>query len=579
MIRTEEEPSLVVNLSEVRLQDKQTVGGKNAALGELIGELGARGIRVPPGFATTVSAYELFLRESGVLWELEAALRSLDARDLSSLRRASASARRLLLSVPLPPRLQAAIAKSYRELCQSQRCVDLPVAVRSSATAEDLPEASFAGQQESFLHVRGAESVIEAVQRCMASLFTERALSYRDERGIDHRAVGISVAVQRMVDASQGEAGVIFSVDPDTGFPNVMVLQANYGLGETVVSGKVIPDEYVVFKPTLGRGSRPILRRRRGSKAIKCIYASPPAQGTVLATTDTEEQRRYCLSDDDVLELAQWTMLVEEHYQARLGAEGGVDIEWAKDGVSGQLFLLQARPETVYRGKRPPEEHTYELLETGNVLVRGQAIGRRGASGPVQIISDASALHQFHAGSVLVTDMTDPDWEPVMKSAAAIVTNRGGRTCHAAIVSRELGLPAVVGTNNATGALHESEEVTVDCTSGATGIVYEGRLLFQKNPTPRLPSVQTRVHIEVNIGNPEEALRLSAKAIHGVGLAREEFIIAGEIGIHPLALLHPDRLDAATREKLHDATSSHDDLCEFFIERLAEGVSLIAAAF
>lgn len=579
MSQPAKETALVVGLEAVRLRDRAQVGGKNAALGELLGELVGRGLRVPPGFATTVEAYELFLTESGLRWELEAILRGLDVRNVANLQRVSAAARQLLLSAPLPARLQTAIAQSYRRLCQAEHCADLPVAVRSSATAEDLPEASFAGQQESYLHVRGAENVVAAVQRCMSSLFTERALSYREERGIEHRRVGISVAVQRMVNASDGAAGVAFSIDPDTGFSQFVVLQASYGLGEAVVGGKVVPDEFVVFKPTLRSDHRPVLRRRMGTKEVRCVFATAPTQGTQWVETSPDERRRYCLNEEDVLALARWTVLVEDHYQTYLGASGGVDVEWAKDGESGELFLLQARPETVHRGKKVLEDHIYELQGTGDVLVRGQAIGHRIATGAVQTIADASSLQDFRPGSVLVTDMTDPDWEPVMKSAAAIVTNRGGRTCHAAIVSRELGLPAVVGTTNATELLHESDDVTVDCASGSTGLVYAGQLPYRTIAAPHFPPCTTKVHLEVNVGTPEEALRASRRQIHGVGLAREEFIIASEIGIHPLALVHPDRLDAPTQRAILKKTTGTSEPREYFVERLAEGVAMIAAAF
>jgi pyruvate,water dikinase len=565
--------------SEITIDDVPLVGGKNASLGEMYRELTPEGIRVPNGFAVTADAYRHFLRETGLDAEIQSALRGLDVGDVANLRERGHAVRHAILAAELPGDLQEAIVSAYEELS-----VDGPgpvdVAVRSSATAEDLPDASFAGQQETYLNVQGRLAVLDACRRCFASLFTDRAISYREHKGFDHFRIALSVGVQRMVRSDLATSGVMFSIDTETGFADAVLINAAYGLGENVVQGAVNPDEYTVFKPTLLSGHRPILQRRLGGKEFKMVYDVGGGRMTKNVPTPPEERRRFCLDDEDVLTLARWACRIEEHYSAKRGRPTPMDMEWAKDGRTGELFIVQARPETVQSQRRAGRLEVYELKDKGRALISGRAVGERIGRGPVRVIKSAANLHEFREGEVLVTDKTDPDWEPTMKKAAAIVTNRGGRTCHAAIVSRELGLPAVVGTEHGTDRLRTGQNVTVCCAEGDTGFVYEGLLDFKRREVDLGEQARPRTKVMLNVANPEEAFRLSFTPNDGVGLARMEFIVTHAIRVHPQALIDYDRLeDAGVKREIDELTEGYADKPEFFVEKLAEGVATIAAAF
>jgi len=563
---------------ELGLADVATVGGKNASLGELYRALVPRGVPVPDGFAVTAAAYRAFLASAGLEPVIAGTLSGLDVRDVDDLRRRARFVRHAILGATLPAELCRAITAAYDQLAGA-RGEAQDVAVRSSATAEDLPEASFAGQQESFLNVHGHGALLDACKRCFASLFTDRAISYRAARGFDHRAVALSIGVQRMVRADLGAAGVMFSIDTETGFPDVVQIEASWGLGENVVQGTVTPDQYCVFKPTLAGGFRPILRRRLGSKESKIVYDAGGTKGVRSVPVAAEERVRFVLADDDVLTLARWACLIEEHYGALRGQPTPMDVEWAKDGISGQLYVVQARPETVEARKPRDVLETHRLTGEGRRLASGRSVGARIGQGRARIVRHLDELAEFRDGEVLVTDKTDPDWEPVLKKAAAVVTNRGGRTCHAAIVARELGIPAVVGTGDATEAVRGGDEVTVSCAEGEEGFVYAGLLPFTVERTELATLARPRTKIMMNVGNPDEAFALSRIPNDGVGLAREEFIISSSIGMHPLALLEPERLDAAKRAEIERRTAGAADKPQFFVDTLAEGVATIAAAF
>ena len=562
----------VVRLEDVRLADIPRVGGKNASLGEMIGNLAAHGIRVPGGFATTAAAYRGFLGANGLAGRIEARLAALDPSDVDALARCGAEIRQWIADAPLPPRLEAEIAAAYRALMTSG---EQPVAVRSSATAEDLPDASFAGQQETFLNVTGLPSVLAAVRHVFASLYNDRAISYRVHKGFAHAEVALSAGVQLMVRSDLAASGVLFTLDTESGFRHVVFITASYGLGETVVQGAVNPDEFYVHKPMLAAGKRPIIRRSLGSKLVKMIFASDAGGRTATRTVDVPaaDRNRFCITDEDALELARFAVEIERHYGRPM------DIEWGKDGVDGKLYVLQARPETVKsQPDREVQEH-FRLKERSRVLVSGRAIGQKIGAGPVRVVADASAMSRVLAGDVLVTDMTDPNWEPVMKRAAAIVTNRGGRTCHAAIIARELGIPAVVGCGDATGKLADGAAVTVSCAEGDTGNVYEGSLQFEitAQRVSEMPSIP--VKISMNVGNPQLAFDLQGLPNAGVGLARLEFVINNMIGVHPKAVLeHPD-LPEDLRRAVESAARGYPSPRAFYVEKLAEGVGTIAAAF
>jgi pyruvate, water dikinase len=562
---------------DLTIDDVPSVGGKNAALGELVRELTDSGVRVPDGFAVAAIAYRNFLSGAGLDQLVHELLDDLDPRDVAALRDRGGRLRRAIQEAPLPDALKAAIIEAYRELSAGV-AGGLDVAVRSSATAEDLPEASFAGQQETYLNVRGDQALLDACRRCFASLFTDRAISYRSERGFDHESIALSIGVQRMVRSDLAASGVMFTLDTETGFRDVVLINAGYGLGETIVQGVVNPDEYYVHKPTLAGGYRPILRKALGSKEVRTVYDTG-GRMTRTIPVDQDERARFAITDDDILQLAAWGVAIEEHFSQRRGAPTPMDIEWAKDGLSGELFILQARPETVQALRTGNVLETYRLRERGPELVSGHSVGGKIATGRVRVINSVEDLPDFQEGEVLVTDRTDPDWEPVMKLAAAVVTNRGGRTCHAAIVSRELGLPAVVGTVKATERLDDGLEVTVSCAEGDRGHVYEGTLAFDVERVDLSDLPRPRTAVMMNVADPSQAFRLSMLPNDGVGLAREEFIINAHIGIHPMALLLPEQLDADVRAEIEERTRGYENPASFFVDRLAEGVAMIAAAF
>ncbi len=574
------EPPLVVPLTEVGLRDVAQVGGKNASLGEMLQQLTPKGIRVPLGFATTAHAYRQFIAAGGLEEKLREILKDLDIEDVRNLRERGKAARTLILQTPFPPELEQAISEAYQKLCERYG-PDTDVAVRSSATAEDLPDASFAGQQETYLNVHGIQAVLNACHRCFASLFTDRAISYRQIKGFDHFQVALSVGVQKMVRSDLACSGVMFSIDPETGFKDAVLITAAYGLGENVVQGIVNPDEYVVFKPTLKQGLRPILSRKLGSKALKLVYDEEGSRSTKNVPVPESLRRQYALQDDEILELARWACLIEEHYSALRGRFTPMDIEWAKDGITGELFIVQARPETVQSQKATNRLKTYRFTQTEarpDALVRGRAVGEAIGQGTARVILDVRRSDQFQAGEVLVTEKTDPDWEPIMKKASAIVTNQGGRTCHAAIIARELGIPAIVGCGNATQVLRSGDPITVSCAEGEEGRVYPGLLPYEVTEIPLEELPRPRTQLMMNVGNPEKAFGLSEIPCDGVGLARLEFIIANHIQIHPLALIHYD--EAVKEEpRLAELTAQYADKPEYFVDKLAQGVATIAAAF
>jgi pyruvate,water dikinase len=564
---------------EIGLADLPEVGGKNASLGELTRALTPRGVRVPEGFALTAQAYRDFLASAGLAKQIEETLARLDPHDVERLRRAGLEIREAILGAPLPETIQQAILAGYRRL-GGGREGPVEVAVRSSATAEDLPDASFAGQQESYLNVRGPAALLDACRRCFASLFTDRAIAYRHDHGYASPSLALSIGIQRMVRSDLAGSGVLFSIDTETGFRDIVLITAAWGLGESVVQGAVNPDEYVVFKTTLARGFRPILRRRLGSKEWKLVYQEGGSKGVRSLPVPEAERAKFVLGDEEILTLARWACAIEEHYSAVRGVPTPVDVEWAKDGISGELFVVQARPETVESRREAHILEIHRLRQKGPLLVRGRAVGAKIGAGRVRRVADAAGMLAFQPGEVLVADTTDPDWEPILKKAAAIVTNRGGRTCHAAIVARELGVPAVVGAAGATEALADGEEVTVSCAEGEEGRVYRGRLAFdlERIDLSGLPRPRTR--ILMNVGNPDEAFRLALLPSDGVGLARLEFIILNAIPIHPMALVEYEKLDdLVLRAEIDRLTWGYADKPQFFVDRLAEGVAQIAAAF
>jgi pyruvate,water dikinase len=561
----------VVRFEDVRIGDVARVGGKNASLGELIGALGSRGIRVPRGFATTAAAYREFLDGAGLAPRIEARLRALDPDDVEALARCGAEIRQWIVAAPLPSELEAQIATAYRTLMAEGAS---PVAVRSSATAEDLAEASFAGQQETFLNVSGLPDVLAAIRQVFASLYNDRAISYRAHHGFANAEVALSAGVQRMVRSDLAASGVMFTLDTESGFRDVVFITAAYGLGETVVQGAVNPDEFYVHKPMLAAGKFPVIRRSLGTKLVKLVHA-PAASGRATATVEVAEpdRHRFCITDDDAIELARFAVEIERHYGRPM------DIEWGKDGGDGKIYILQARPETVKAQAGHEVQERYRLKARSRVLVSGRAIGQKIGVGPVRVVADASAMSSVGAGDVLVTDMTDPNWEPVMKRAAAIVTNRGGRTCHAAIIARELGIPAVVGCGDATERLATGALVTVACAEGDTGNVYEGALQVEVTRRRLTEMPHIPVKISMNIGNPQLAFDLQGLPNAGVGLARLEFVINNMIGIHPKAVLdYPDLPDDLKRA-VESAARGYASPRAFYVEKLAEGVATIAAAF
>jgi pyruvate,water dikinase len=567
----------VLPLAEITLDDLPRVGGKNASLGEMIGALSRAGVRVPDGFALTVDAFHAHLRGAGLEAEIHAALDRLDPRDVTALARTGAEIRRRVAEAPLPASVAAQAQAAYAELSRRFGEAETDVAVRSSATAEDLPTASFAGQQETFLNVRGAGDLDAAIRRCMASLYTDRAIVYRHGHGIAHREVALSVGVQKMVRSDEGAAGVIFTLDTESGFRDVVLVTGSFGLGELVVQGRVNPDEFWVHKPTLAAGFRSIVRRERGEKATKLVYGDLRAVKEVRVPR--EERMRFVLSDDEVLELARSAVAVERHYSERAGRPVPMDLEWAKDGRSGELFVVQARPETVHSRSGPPRIELFRLRGAGRVLVSGKAVGARVGAGPVRVIRSTSELASFQPGEVLVAAMTDPDWEPVLARAAALVTDQGGRTCHAAIVSRELGLPCVVGTGKGSRVLHDGDRVTVSCAEGDEGRVYAGDVPVEREEIDPAALPEPAVPLMLNLANPDLAFQLAQLPSAGVGLLRIEFLVNHWIGIHPMALVHPERVEEDVRAEILLRTEGAASPAEHFVERMASGVGVIAAAF
>lgn len=563
----------VVSLDKLGVHDVEHVGGKNASLGEMISNLAGAGVSVPGGFATTAQAYRDFLEQSGLNDRIHATLDALDVDDVNALAKTGAQIRQWVMEAEFPARLDSEIRQAFAALANGND--NLAVAVRSSATAEDLPDASFAGQQETFLNIRGVDNVIRAAKEVFASLFNDRAIAYRVHQGFDHKLVALSAGVQRMVRSETGTAGVMFTLDTESGFRDVVFITGAYGLGETVVQGAVNPDEFYVHKPTLEAGRPAILRRNLGSKAIKMIYGDEAKAGRSVKVVDVDraDRARFALSDAEVTELAKQAMIIEKHYGRPM------DIEWAKDGDDGKLYIVQARPETVKSRASATVMERYLLKEKGTVLVEGRAIGQRIGAGPVKVINDVSEMDKVQPGDVLVSDMTDPDWEPVMKRASAIVTNRGGRTCHAAIIARELGIPAVVGCGNATQILQDGQGVTVSCAEGDTGFIFEGELGFdvRKNSVDAMPDLPFK--IMMNVGNPDRAFDFAQLPNEGVGLARLEFIINRMIGVHPKALLNFAGLPADIKESVEKRIAGYPDPVGFYVEKLVEGISTLAAAF
>jgi len=562
----------LVWFDELGMGDVARVGGKNASLGEMISSLAHADVRVPDGFATTADAYREFLAQDGLDRRIAERLAVLDVDDVAELARAGAEIRGWIRAAPLSQALRADVETAYARLGEGR---EVAVAVRSSATAEDLPDASFAGQQETYLNIRGLDRVVEAIHEVFASLFNDRAIAYRVHKGFDHAQVALSAGIQRMVRSETGASGVMFTLDTESGFNGVVFITAAYGLGETVVQGAVNPDEFYVFKETLQRGKDAIVRRNLGDKKLRMVYTQDAAVGatTVTETVPEELQHRFCISDDEVLELGRIAMRIEAHYGRAM------DIEWARDGDDGRLYVLQARPETVRSQQRPGRVERYLLREKGKLLCEGRAIGHRIGSGVVRVIRDVAAMEQVREGDVLVTDMTDPDWEPIMKRAAAVVTNRGGRTCHAAIIARELGIPAVVGCGNATETIPDGQVVTVSCAEGEQGHVYAGRLDYEvaSDDVSVMPPLPFK--LMMNVGNPDRAFDFCQLPNDGVGLARLEFIINRMIGVHPKALLEFDRLDGELRDAVARRIRGYTSPTEYFVAKLSEGVATIAAAF
>ncbi|HUL11536.1 MAG TPA: phosphoenolpyruvate synthase [Methylococcaceae bacterium] len=566
--------------SQLSIDDVPLVGGKNASLGEMYRELSAQGVRIPNGFAITAEAYLYVLHQANAWPKLHQALDGLDADDVNDLAHRAEQAREIVYGAPLPDDLAAEIVEAYAGL-KNEYGGRLTVAVRSSATAEDLPTASFAGQHETFLNVSGEVKLLDTVQRCFASLFMDRAIRYRIDNGFDHFKVYLSVGVMKMVRSDLAASGVTFSLDTETGFRDVVFITGAYGLGENVVQGAVDPDEFYVFKPTFRQGCSAVLRRSLGAKKIRMIYAKGAGREmTRNEPTPKADRERFCISDEEVLRIADATMRIEAHYSAKAGHPMPMDVEWAKDGIDGQIYIVQARPETVASRKSANVLEAYELEGKGPILASGHAVGGKAAAGNTRVITDVAQLNQFQPGEVLVADTTTPDWGTVMKTAAAIVTNRGGRTCHAAIVARELGIPAVVGCDHATTLIKTGDEVTVSCTEGDVGRVYAGIIPIKSVRLDLAELPRPKTHLMLNVGNPDIAFRTSFLPNDGVGLARMEFIISEYIRAHPMALLHPEKVqDAGERTQIERLTRHHKTPADFFVERLAEGVGTIAAAF
>ena len=569
--------------NELGIEDVDLVGGKNASLGEMYQNLTQEGIRIPNGFAITAEAYRTILDTNDAWEKLHEQLDGLNPDDVVQLQACGKRCREIIYECKLPDTMVAQISDAYEAL-KVEYGEDITLAIRSSATAEDSPEASFAGQNESYLNIHGLDALLEAYRRCLASNFTDRSIHYKFDHGFDNLKVYLSVVVMKMVRSDIGESGVMFSIDSETGFKDVVFINAAYGLGENIVQGSIAPDSFYVHKPTFKKGHRAVLKRRLGDKALKMIFSEAIDQGDLAVEytknidTPKADQKRFCISDEDVTLLAEYAIKIEEHYSKQAGYQKPMDMEWAKDGVDGEIYIVQARPETVESRKEGTHLEMYHLKERSEVLLEGQAVGTKIGSGKVCKIVDASKLDNFKAGDVLVAETTSPDWEPVMKIASAIVTNSGGRTCHAAIVSRELGIPAIVGAENAVDILEDGQEITVSCAEGETGLVYEGKLDFEIIKTDLSSVSKTKTKIMMNLGNPDMAFSLASLPVDGIGLARMEFIINTSIKVHPMALIHPEKIDEATDKKIGELTSAYDNPQSYFVKVLSEGVATIASA-
>ena len=566
----------VIWFENLRMTDVESVGGKNASLGEMISQLTEKGVRVPGGFATTAAAYRAFLAHNGLHERITAALDALNVDDVTELARVGKEIRQWILETPFPEQLNTEIETAWNKMVADANGAAISVAVRSSATAEDLPDASFAGQQETYRNINGLDNVKEAIHHVFASLYNDRAISYRVHKGFAHDVVALSAGVQRMVRSDSGAAGVMFSIDTESGFEDVVFITSSYGLGETVVQGAVNPDEFYVHKPTLKKNKPAILRKTLGSKLIKMIFTNNAQAGKSVQTVNVDEaqSKQFSISNEEITELAKYAIIIEEHYGRPM------DIEWGRDGLDGKLYILQARPETVKSQEKAAGNSLRRYTITGEkkVLAEGRAIGQKVGQGKVRLVQDASEMHTVQAGDILVTDMTDPDWEPVMKRAAAIVTNRGGRTCHAAIIARELGIPAVVGCGNASSRLHEGQEVTVSCAEGDTGFIYDGLLDVSINEISLDKMPASPVKIMMNVGNPELAFSFTHLPNEGIGLARMEFIINRQIGIHPHALLQFDQQDESLQNEIKDRIAGYASPVDFYVDKIAEGVATLAAS-
>ncbi|MER3546640.1 MAG: phosphoenolpyruvate synthase [Rhodanobacteraceae bacterium] len=563
---------LVLWLDKLGMKDLGQVGGKNASLGEMIGNLSGLGVLVPGGFATTADAYRQYLHDTGLDKRIAARMKDLDVENVDTLTRAGKEIRGWIANEALPKGLEDAIRKAYKKLCDDAGSENIAVAVRSSATAEDLPDASFAGQQETFLNVCGVDDVLHKVKEVFASLYNDRAIAYRVHHGFAHEDVFLSAGVQLMVRSDVGASGVLFTLDTESGFRDVVFITGSYGLGEMVVQGAVNPDEFYVYKPTLRAGKHAILRRQLGAKQQRMVYSEKADERVRIEETPAELRNNFCISDQEVTTLAKQALTIEEHYKRPM------DIEWAKDGVTGKLYIVQARPETVKSRAKATTLERYTLNERGKVLCEGRAIGQKIGAGTARVIKSLDRMNEFRQGDVLVADMTDPDWEPIMKRAAAIVTNRGGRTCHAAIIARELGVPAVVGTGNALQQIADGAEITVSCAEGDTGYIYEGKLSFDKTSADLGDMPPAPLKIMMNVANPERAFDFGQLPNAGIGLARLEMIIASHIGVHPKALLEYDKQDGETKKRIDERMAGYTDPVSFYVGRLAEGIATIAAS-
>lgn len=575
----QKDTAFVLWLNELSIEDVPFVGGKTASLGEMYQALTGKGVRVPNGFAITAHAYRHLLQQENAIGKIRDILADLDTSDMDNLAKRGRKVRSLVRNLEFPDDLRLAVEEAYKKL-EKQYGRDVDVAVRSSATAEDLPDASFAGQQETYLNIHGVDEVIDACQRCFASLFTNRAISYRVDKGFDHFSIALSIAVQKMVRSDLASSGVMFSIDTETGFTDAAYITGAYGLGENVVQGAVNPDEWYVFKPTLKKGFKPVIMRKVGEKAIKMVYTEDSKHPTKNVAVPEADRKRLTLKDSEVLDLARMACTIEDHYSAKAGCHKPMDIEWAKDGMTGELYIVQARPETVHSQKDLKKLRKYVLKEQGQVAAAGKSVGERIGKGAAHVIKDAQMINQFQKGEVLVTDMTDPDWEPIMKIASAIVTNRGGRTCHAAIISRELGIPCVVGTGDGAERIKTGDEITVDCSQGSIGKIYKGLLDFDIEEVDLEHIPRTKTKITMNLASPEQAFEKSFIPNDGVGLAREEFIINSYIRVHPLALLRFKEIeDIEVKRAIYDMTSEYESKGDYFVDKLAEGVGMLAAAF